>query len=189
LGDRVSRYREAFNTVLVQPNTETPIPDGQRSHFRISPLTMPSPCILEPRVSRCRCHVLYSTKSLWDPSQLGTSLFLRVSSSVENTEVPNPNSARSRATCPRSNRWSRLSWGITARDLDVHGMIALANPDMPIHDGRRVLPALEDCFFQKFKSLVLFLLKSSPLHRLRFVWISLSFLPLRNKSAIPLELL
>jgi hypothetical protein len=38
----------------------------------------------------------------------------------------------SRATCPSNDERLRLNREITTHDFDVHGMLALANPDMPI---------------------------------------------------------
>ena len=46
-----------------------------------------------------------------------------------------------RATCPRSDRRSRLNRGIALRDSDVHGIIALADPDSPICDVKGVFCA------------------------------------------------
>jgi hypothetical protein len=63
------------------------------------------------------------------------SLFLRVPFDFENAEVPSPDSTGSRATCP-SNRRLRLNREIATRDFDVHATLALANPDMPICNGK-----------------------------------------------------
>jgi hypothetical protein len=47
-----------------------------------------------------RCHVLYSTQSPWDPSQLATSRFICAPFDFANDKVPSPKSFGSRATCP-----------------------------------------------------------------------------------------
>jgi hypothetical protein len=79
-----------------------------------------------------RCHVLYPTPSPWDPSRLVTSRFLNTPVDFENAEVPSPDSSGSRATCPSNDERLRLNREIATRDFDVHEMLALANPDMPI---------------------------------------------------------
>jgi hypothetical protein len=79
-----------------------------------------------------RCHVLYPTLSLWDLSGLVTSRFLSTPADFENVEVPSLDSLGSRATYPSNDEWLRLNREIATRDFDVHGMLALANPDMPI---------------------------------------------------------
>jgi hypothetical protein len=69
-------------------------------------------------------------------------------------------------------------------------MLALANPDMPMHDGQRVLPVLEDSFLSEVQ-----VVDSLPLEEFS----ALPPLPCVNftgvcshrevKGAIPLELL
>jgi hypothetical protein len=49
-------------------------------------------------------------------------------------------SSGSRATCPSNDRRLRLNRGIATRDFDVHEMLALANPDMPIFNGKWTPP-------------------------------------------------
>ena len=50
---------------------------------------------------------------------------------------------RIRATCPSDNRRLPQNREIATRDFGVHATLALANPDMPICDGNRVLLAVE----------------------------------------------
>jgi hypothetical protein len=49
---------------------------------------------------------------------------------------------RIRATCPSRNRRFRSNRGIALRDFNVHEILALANPDSPIHDGHGFLRCL-----------------------------------------------
>jgi hypothetical protein len=111
LGDLLFAYREIGSRDIARlatlslcnqtPKSRSPMVNGQ--YLGISPLAMPSLCISEPQVPRCRCHVLYSTQSPWDPSQLALSRFLRAPFDFANAEMPSPESWGSRATCPSND--------------------------------------------------------------------------------------
>jgi hypothetical protein len=93
------------------------------------------------------------------------------------------------------NRRLRLNRGIATRDFDVHATLALANPDMPMHDGPLDSAACELTsqdsprslrdFEEQIKSSILFLLKSSPLP----TFVLCNSVPTQPKVTIPPELL
>ena len=148
-------------------NAEVPIPDSQQltSGYRYSRFRRPAFPTFELRTRDATCDTPRNLRGTRRDSR--SHGFSMLPLCVETAEVSNPDSTGSRATCPRSNRWSRLSQGILTHDLVVHAILALANPDIPMHDGSLwVLPVLEDFFFKKFKSSILFLLKSSQLSHL-----------------------
>jgi hypothetical protein len=124
----------------------TPIPEVNGQLLRVSGISLSGnrqmiggdSLTFQTPNADARCHVSSSAPSPWDPSQLGTSLFLRAPFDFENAEVPSPDSSGSRATCPSDDRRLRLSRGIATRDFDVHATLALANPDVPKYDGKRV---------------------------------------------------
>jgi hypothetical protein len=138
----------------VQLKLRTPIPDGQRSTLGISPLAMSTACLSKPRAPRCRspikCH-LDSTHFQGPTRPRHLTLVWEIAGSrfpdanPLHWETPNAETPilRIRATCPSDNRRLPLNREIATRDFDVHATLALANPDMPICDGKWVLPALE----------------------------------------------
>jgi hypothetical protein len=81
------------------------------------------------------CHVRFGTSRISEPTTL--SPLLLKSPTAESPIL------RIRATCPSRNRRSQSDRGIALRDFDVHGILALTNPDSPICDGPRVLSLLE----------------------------------------------
>jgi hypothetical protein len=85
-----------------------------------------------------RLHATCTPLNMWGPT---LPRHFGVSRIVESTtpsplllKTPNVESPmlRIRATCLCSDRRSRLNRGIALRDFDVHGILALTNPDSPI---------------------------------------------------------
>jgi hypothetical protein len=74
------------------------------------------------------CHVRFGTSRIAEPTT--PSPLLLKSPTAESPIL------RIRATCPSRNRRSRSNRGIALRDFDVHGILALTNPDSPICDDQ-----------------------------------------------------
>jgi hypothetical protein len=131
-------------------HAEVPISDSQQltSGYRYSRFRRPALPTRELRTRDATCdtpHNLRGTRR--DSHSRGPSALPLVPKSPKYRD---PDSTESRATCPRSNRRSRLSREITTRDLVVHAILTLANPDIPMHDDPfRFLPVLEDFFLQE----------------------------------------
>jgi hypothetical protein len=119
-------------------------PDGQKStsgYFHSSA----SLDLSIPRVPKLRCHASaphvlhYASGVPLCSFTFGTS---RIAESTTPSplllETPNAESPmlRIRATCPSRNLRSRSNRGIALRGFDVHAILALANPDLPICDGQ-----------------------------------------------------
>jgi hypothetical protein len=71
-----------------------------------------------------------------DRGILTPSLLLSESPTAESPTL------RIRATCLSRSRRSRSNRGIALRDFNVHGILALTNPDSPICDGQGFLCCL-----------------------------------------------
>jgi hypothetical protein len=108
-----------------------------------------------------------------------------------------------RATCPHSDRRFRLNRGIALRDFDVHGIIALAHPDLPICDAEGFFlhskanllapPESNDprdfpIFLDNFKSSVLFLYKEISAPPPPFCVTSTGVNSTMNQRTIPSEI-
>jgi hypothetical protein len=124
----------------MQSTTETPMVKVNLGEFLLtaSSLHLPIPEYRNADLSASR-H-LYSTEYSGPtlPRQL-REFANRESIMHRSLLLETPNAGipilRIRATCPRSDRRSRLNRGIALRDSDVHGIISLANPDLPICDA------------------------------------------------------
>jgi len=83
----------------------------------IAPRDVNSP-VFKTLSAEVRCHVLALHAVLWDPSQFGTLLFLRVPFDFENVKVPSPDSSGSHATCPSNDRRPRQILEIATHDFN-----------------------------------------------------------------------
>jgi hypothetical protein len=117
---RGTSTRGAESLLTKSPSTEAPI---YRFHATCTP----------PNIWGPRCHVSFGNSRIANPSCTVPCCW-----KTPNAGIPIP---RIRATCPRSDRRSRSNRGIALRDSDVHGIIALANPDPPIRNEESPLRA------------------------------------------------
>jgi hypothetical protein len=141
-GDRTSRDREIRGAV---PGRAVPGSPTVKVNLGLSPLAPRNLDLSTSRVPklRCRastppglhyvsgvplCHVRFGTSRISEPTTL--SPLLLKSPTAESPIL------RIRATCPSRNRRSQSDRGIALRDFDVHGILALTNPDSPICDGQ-----------------------------------------------------
>jgi hypothetical protein len=110
LGDLLFAYREIGSRDIARlatlpscnqtPKPRSPMVNGQPRDIAtrdVEDLLSQTPSV------DVRCHVLYSTQSLWDPSQLALSRFLRAPFYFANAEMPSPESWGSRATRPSND--------------------------------------------------------------------------------------
>jgi hypothetical protein len=143
-GDRTSRDRETHGAVPGKTNSES---RWSKVNLGECPLAAQNLDLLTSRVPklRCRastppglhyvsgaplCHVRFGTSRIAEYS--APSLLLLESPTAESPTL------RIRATCPSRNRRSRSNRGIALRDFNVHGILALTNPDSPIRDSKGV---------------------------------------------------
>jgi hypothetical protein len=141
-GDRTSRDRETHSVVLGRANPEIPMVKGQLRGISIRTASLD---LSIPRVPKLRCHASaphvlhYASGVPLCSFTFGTS---RIAESTTPSplllETPNAESPmlRIRATYPSRNLQSRSNRGIALRGFDVHAILALANPDLPICDGQ-----------------------------------------------------
>jgi hypothetical protein len=139
-GDRTSRCRETHGTVPVQSNTETPMVKGQPrgiSTRGAEPLLTKSE-YRNADLSASR-H-LYSTESSGPtlPRHFGISRIANPSCTSFCCWKPRMPESRYSGFVPPVPLRSTvpINRGIALRDFDVHGILALANPDSPICDGK-----------------------------------------------------
>jgi hypothetical protein len=198
-GIRRSRYREPCVHVLVQiksPNPECRWSTSQHSRFfrgfpyrEIGTSDVAVHMYHEFPNPELRCH-LSSTRT-WGPTlprplrdfaDRGSTTTGPLPLETPNARIP---MLRIRATCLHSDRRTRLNRRIALRGFDVHGILALTNPNFPVCDGqglfrclsvdRLVTPpgsndpwdfaSLLDDSNRRFSSSM----KRSPLHHLRLV--------------------
>ena len=125
LGDRVSRYCEIRDTAPRRSTAETPTPIVN-VNLEISLFVMPSPCISNPRASRCRsrCEATCPSLSLPDPTLPRKSRdFADRGSTIPHSLLPETPSTeililRICATCPSDDR--RIKLDLVNRDLGFH---------------------------------------------------------------------
>jgi hypothetical protein len=146
-GNRHSRVRE-FNACNLGPSVPEPRSPMVNVNTRdiaarnTEPLYFKTPSTDAP-ISRL--NATWTPLTPWGPTRPrhpGISLIAnpRCKCSLR-LKTPNadPVILRIRATCPSDDRRLPLNREIATRDFDVHVILALANPDMPIFDGKQVL--------------------------------------------------
>jgi hypothetical protein len=143
-GDRTSRDRETHSAIPGKTN-----PESRWSKVNLGECPL-APQTLTFRLPEYRTPILCE-HATWTPLRLRGPTLPRPlrdfadreilgseSFAVESPTTESP-TLWIHTTCPSRNRWSRSNRGISLRDFNVHGIIALPNSDSPICGGQGFL--------------------------------------------------